>query len=296
VRSGASRERRVADAPAAARAASWRPKTTNSTSVRFMRRLAWTLAPMSTSVIDSTRNASTPQRAAAGYARAGGGAHRHLPAGGRSMLEVGGAPGQYLAYFHRRGYAVHALDYSARGCEATAENFRLLGIPGTVYHGDLFDDSLELPTFDIVYSLGLIEHFTDLNAVVERHLRFLKPGGHLLLGVPNFLGINGWFLRRLAPQLMAQHQPPAMDLDRWRAFEASLGLEVLFKGYVGGFEPTVFRRREQRTAGTAVPYGVAVVLSRLLSRRFGFLRRINGRWVSGYAMAVYRVAAPPPGS
>ena len=80
-----------------------------------------------------------------------------------------------------------------------------------------------------------------------------------------------------------------MDLDGWREFEEALQLRVLWKDYVGGFEPSVFARREDTRPGTLVPYLVARTLKALLSRRLGFLRRINGpRW-SGYAMAVYRV-------
>src|SRR6266511_4485369 len=58
---------------------------------------------------------------------------RHFPRGEMSVLEIGGAPGQYLAYLARTfGCTVTALDSSAVGCEKTRQNFALLGIPGTV--------------------------------------------------------------------------------------------------------------------------------------------------------------------
>jgi SAM-dependent methyltransferase len=215
---------------------------------------------------------------------------RFLPHNDRlTALEVGGAPGTYLAYVRRAfGYRVACLDYSATGCEATERNCKSMGISVDVYNADLFDDRVALPQFDVVYSLGLIEHFSDPVPVVARHIRLLKPGGILLLGVPNFLGINLVFLSRLAPGLVAQHELSVMDLRRWETFEERFNLEVLFKGYVGGFEPGVFRRREDANRRTAVPYFVARVLSRLLSRHGGLLRRLNSRWWSGYAMAVYR--------
>jgi len=37
--------------------------------------------------------------------------------------------------------------------------------------------------------LGFIEHFDEPVGVVVRHLDLLKPGGILLLGVPNYGGI-----------------------------------------------------------------------------------------------------------
>lgn len=34
--------------------------------------------------------------------------------------------------------------------------------------------------FDIVYSLGFVEHFEDLNIVIKKHTELLKPAGILL--------------------------------------------------------------------------------------------------------------------
>jgi SAM-dependent methyltransferase len=207
-----------------------------------------------------------------------------------SAAEIGGAPGQYLAYVHRSlGYRVSCIDYSEIGCAKTVENFGLLGIPGHVIRADITADVGELPTFDVVYSLGLIEHFVDRRRIVENHVRLVRPGGYLVLGVPNFRGLTGWFMRVLAPETYATHEIAAMDLDGWREFERTLHLRVLWKDYLGGFEPSIFARREDMRPRTLVPYLAARALKLLLSRRLGFLRRINGpRW-SGYAMAVYRV-------
>ena len=225
---------------------------------------------------------------------------RWLPEDGdMTAAEIGGAPGQYLAYLHRsHGYRVACIDFSDIGCAKTVENLRLLGIPGDVIRADITADVGDLPDFDVVYSLGLIEHFAERGRVVANHARLVRPGGYLVLGVPNFRGLTGWFMRTLAPSTYATHEIGAMDLDGWREFERALGLRVLWKDYVGGFEPGVFARREDTRRRTLVPYLLARVLKLLLSRRLGFLRRINGpRW-SGYAMAVYRVAgegeAPRP--
>lgn len=207
-----------------------------------------------------------------------------------SAAEVGGAPGQYLAYIHRSlGYRVTCIDYSANGCRKTIENFRLLGIPGEVIHADLMAERTDLPTFDVVYSLGLIEHFVDRVSVVEKHARLVRPGGLMILGVPNFRGLTGWFLRTLAPSVYATHVIQAMDLDGWSEFEEASGLQPIYKDYIGGFEPSVFVRREEERLGTLLPYLVARTLQRCLSRRLGFLRRLNGPRLSGYAMAVYRI-------
>jgi SAM-dependent methyltransferase len=217
---------------------------------------------------------------------------RHLPRDpSLRAVEVGGAPGQYLAYLHRsRGYHVTCIDFSAAGCRKTVENFRLLGIPGDVIQADVTADLDSIPTFDVVYSLGLIEHFADRVPIVGQHVRLVRPDGYLVLGVPNFRGLTGWFMRTLQPGVYETHEIAAMDLSRWDAFETAFDLTVVWKGYLGGFEPNIFaRRRESRRLGTVVPYATARALNAGLSERFGFLRRFNGPRLSGYAMAVYRV-------
>jgi SAM-dependent methyltransferase len=207
-----------------------------------------------------------------------------------TVAEVGGAPGAYLAYLHRtRRYRVASIDYSPVGCARTVENFRLLNVAGDVYQADIFDDTSGLPTFDAVFSLGLIEHFSDLRLVVERHIRLVRPGGVLVLGVPNLRGLHGWFLRHLAPTLYGAHEIEAMDLSGWKRFEDTFDLEVLFKGYVGGFEPRIFRRMEVRSPVNHALRGIAVLLDIVAHRMAPVVRKLNGPRASGYAIAAYRV-------
>ena len=220
---------------------------------------------------------------------------RHFPRGsGLTALEIGGAPGQYLAYLHRTfGYAVTALDSSAVGCEKARANFELLGLPATVVQGDMFESNLQLERYDVVYSLGLIEHFADPGSVVEAHLRLLKPGGVLCLGCPNYLGINGVLLRRLSSGLLKTVNVATMDIDAWRGFESSFGLELVFKGYVGGFEPGMFWRRESdRALDRALGLTLRALRSVLNRKGTRVLRRANSRLWSGYALGVYAYGPP----
>ena len=80
----------------------------------------------------------------------------HLPRGeSRTALEIGGAPGGYLAFMHRGlGYDITVLDYSELGCRMAKKNFELLDIPAVVCCGDMFEAADRLPRFDLVFSLG----------------------------------------------------------------------------------------------------------------------------------------------
>jgi len=215
---------------------------------------------------------------------------RYLPATkGLSIMEVGGAYGEYLLYLTRRfGYKAYSLDYSRIGNEQTLETFSNAGIPVEVFERDLFSDNSDLPKFDIVYSLGFIEHFDDPGKVVEKHLDLLKPGGILLLGVPNYAGIYRPVLRRLAPSIEETHNMGIMDLDNWHEFEQRLSLQTIFTGYIGGFEPLNMKKLERKTALNHLIYFFIRVLMVLFSFRMQFLRKFNSKSWSGYIMGIYR--------
>jgi SAM-dependent methyltransferase len=205
-----------------------------------------------------------------------------------SILEIGGSPGQYLAYIQKiRGYQLNCLDYSRTGCEKTRENFLLLGLEGNVYEADLFAENLNLPRFDIVYSLGFIEHFSDTSQVIEKHLRLLKPKGLLILGAPNFLGINHFFLKRLAPELLSKHNLNVMNIENWKEFEEKFNLHPIFKGYVGGFHPSTFNRQENKTILNLFLLGIARFMVFIFKKHFTFLRKFNSRLYSGYLFGFY---------
>ncbi len=207
-----------------------------------------------------------------------------------SVLEIGGAPGQYGAYIHRRlGHAVTVLDSSPVGCAKARENFQLLGIPGKVVEGDLFERRADLARFEAVYSLGLIEHFDDVTAAVRAHLEFLAPGGLLLLGAPNLRGINGPLLRRLSPSLLSKHHVEATFESTWDRFEAELRLTRLFRRFLGGFDPSMFWRCESRRLSDRALHQALWYLGKALEGpRLQILRRPNARFWSTYLMGVYR--------
>ena len=214
----------------------------------------------------------------------------NLPPAGSSVLEVGGAPGQYLAYIHRRCACRCAiLDYSASGCALARENFRALGVALAVHEQDLLAAELT-DRFDFVYSLGLVEHFADYPAAVAAQAKLVKKGGVLLIGMPNFQGVNGWFARHIDRARFESHNLEAMKIAEWDSFEQTLGLQRLARGYVGGFEPGVFATPAASSAGGARLLALtARTLSRALSYRFESLRRVNRPWLSGYLVGVWRV-------
>jgi SAM-dependent methyltransferase len=218
---------------------------------------------------------------------------RFAPAGRPlSVLEIGGAPGQYAAYVHKQlGHAVTVLDNSSVGCAKARENFELLRIPAGVVEGDFFDPPDDLPRFDVVFSLGLIEHFEDVAAAVKAHTTFLEPGGKLILGAPNLCGVNRWLLRNLSPSFLEKHEVEATEERTWDAFERELSLTTLFRAHLGGFDAGTFWRCESTRLGDrALRQALAYLRTGLEHRALRFLRRPNSRYWSAYLIGVYRLS------
>jgi 2-polyprenyl-3-methyl-5-hydroxy-6-metoxy-1,4-benzoquinol methylase len=208
---------------------------------------------------------------------------------GLGILEIGGAPGQYLAYFAREfGYSTHAIDYSIVGCYMIREVFEDMNLDVTIYNRDIFSDLSDLPRFDIVFSMGFIEHFTDLDSVVGKHVELLKKKGILILGVPNYRGISHAVLKRLAPQKLSMHNLEAMEIKRWESFEKKQGLQTIFKAYIGGFNPGMYRRCENRTLKNQLIRFFFKSVRVLITDRLSFLRRFNSIYWSAYLFGIYR--------
>ena len=148
-----------------------------------------------------------------------------LPKKKLRAVEIGGAPGQFAAYLSKyHGYEASVIEYSETGCQKTRENFDLLGLNVEVYEQDFFGDISNLPRFDVVFAMGFIEHFKNLDEVFQRHVNLLRNDGILVLGVPNYRGITKKVLSRTAPEMLSRHNLEAMDLQNWQPLEDIYGL------------------------------------------------------------------------
>jgi len=171
---------------------------------------------------------------------------RHLPHDdATSVLEVGSAPGHLLVRYHDYfGYQPYGLDYSEEGVEINKEVFRSNGLDDSrVIHADFFAEEFHdeyHEGFDVVASHGFIEHFEDARSVVEKHLALVKPGGHLVITIPNFRGGNGLLLRLVDREQLDIHNLDIMAKDTFAGLFVQEGLETLFCGYSGTINLSMF--------------------------------------------------------
>jgi SAM-dependent methyltransferase len=90
-------------------------------------------------------------------------------------------------------------------------------------------------TYDFVFSIGLIEHFENTKAILQAHIKYVKPGGRLLIILPNFTGINGWFQRSFDKENYDKHFIPCMNPELLKNTLAELGGKQVQGGFLGNF-------------------------------------------------------------
>ena len=156
------------------------------------------------------------------------------PSSGR-CLEIGCFPGRYLSVIGELGYQLYGVDLAEKLPLLESWLNRRGYRTGTFWHQDFFSFDPGIK-FDLVMSLGFIEHYKNWEEVLERHFPLVREGGLLVLEAPNF---NGTFQRlihrRLDRRNFEQHFLEAMEPDRWSRVLEENGFEIIFSGYAGKF-------------------------------------------------------------
>ena len=174
---------------------------------------------------------------------------RHMPRPGATVLEIGSAPGEHLVKLHEAfGLLPYGIEYSDEGVEVNRSLFASRGLdPGNVIPMDFFSDEClhrNRERFDVVVSRGFIEHFEEPSSVVDRHLELLKPGGLLVVTIPNLQGVNYALTKLFHPELLPMHNLKIMSkIPFFQLFDTSK-VRPVSCAYVGTFSFYLFNVNE----------------------------------------------------
>ena len=200
----------------------------------------------------------------------------------RSVMEIGCYPGRYLAYVSSRyNLEPYGIDFNSDR-RAVAESMSAMGVKKYHYiQGDLFQME-DVGPFDIVYSMGFIEHFDNYEEVMDRHLQYLAPGGSLMIAVPNKRKLRWLYGLAFDRHNLNVHNLQCMQRKVFDKFAVRNELETISVEYVGGFayavhQPLCFLQK---------------LLCRPLQhviRKFNpFLASHPSHWYSSSIIAMYR--------
>lgn len=206
---------------------------------------------------------------------------KHLPGGqDLKVVEIGSAPGLIpVRLMHEFGYVPYGVEYSDQGVELNRRVFAEHGIPPeNVIHADVFLEDFRnkyKESFDIVVSWSFIEHFTEARKVVESHYDLVKPGGTLVVAVPNHKGINGSLLKLMNRELYDKHNLDIMDKAVFRRLFDIPGLTPVYCNHCGTFSLRLWSASEKSLLRFPMEYIKRLepymgVFQRLIFRSRGF--------------------------
>src|SRR4029077_9381905 len=92
--------------------------------------------------------------------------------------------------------------------ELARRNLTAFGVRGEILEGDLFTPHEGWEhAFDVVFTMGVAEHFPDTVSTIQAFCKYLAPGGQVLTVIPNMRGLPGLATRFLSRGLSARHVP-----------------------------------------------------------------------------------------
>ncbi len=111
---------------------------------------------------------------------------RVLDLRGKKVLEIGAGTGRDSFPLVEAGAEVTQLDYAENSLRLLKRIAEQGKVPVHIVGGDTFALPFRDGTFDVVFHQGLLEHFRkpDADRLIRENVRVLKPGGFLLVDVP----------------------------------------------------------------------------------------------------------------
>lgn len=137
------------------------------------------------------------------------------------ILDVGCGAGHFLSHAVARGWEAHGTEYPSNA----VERCRNKGI--AMRQGGLDPSAYEAGSFDVVTSLGVIEHVTDPRQDLENMVKLLRPGGLLYITTPNFNSVSRHLLRARWNVIMYPEHLSYFTPRTLAAALRALGLEEL---------------------------------------------------------------------
>jgi ubiquinone/menaquinone biosynthesis C-methylase UbiE len=98
-------------------------------------------------------------------------------ASGNRLLEYGCGSAKISQYMALRGYQCTMLDQSEAALSLARSSFKSLSLAGTFVLGNIRQMDFGNNEFDIAYSGGVLQYFSDPYSAIKEVVRVIRPGG-----------------------------------------------------------------------------------------------------------------------
>jgi len=146
---------------------------------------------------------------------------------GRRLLEIGCAHGERLRYLRTLGWDVQGVEFS----DLAASRAREKGLPCIT--SSIEDCSLPAESFDVIIMSMVLEHLSDPLPALQKVNRWLKPGGRLLLSVPNDAGLEARLFKEYGYSLDVPRHLTHFTPDTLKRMLAAAGFDISGITYQG---------------------------------------------------------------
>lgn len=199
----------------------------------------------------------------------------------KSIIEIGAYPGRYIAYLAAKyGLAASALDYNSDILKFR-EAFAAMDVINYEIIQTDFLTNIPQKKWDIVISIGFIEHFGDYNKVLDKHLDYLAEGGAMIIMIPNKRFLRKWYGKLVDKKNLEIHNLKCMKLSVFKEFASRNNLNIQYLNYEGGFpfnvhQPLVFWQK------------IIYKLTRLIFINLNkVLKKHPSKWWSGTIIGIF---------
>lgn len=170
---------------------------------------------------------------------------KHLKGHGQKLLDIGCAPGRWLEYFKNEyGFDIYGIDYNEDGVKRTNKYLAKFGLRGKIFCEDVrskrFQNQFK-EYFDVVCSMGVVEHYTDPTEMFDVHRKLLKKGGLLIITIPNYgdgtIARFGQRIHGLENNLLETHNVGLMNIQKYAKYlEKFPDLKIMTLNYFGPYD------------------------------------------------------------
>jgi SAM-dependent methyltransferase len=185
-------------------------------------------------------------------------------------LEVGCGSAKLSALLAQQNTRVTGVDLSWHALGAAQNNFKAVNVTGDVAQADALQLPFENGSFDVVFSTGLLEHFSNPLPVVQEMARVLCKGGFFFSDVAplKFSMLRlGMYARGLHRHVTDEYAFSQDDIAGWLEDAHLQNVQVIASGLVPplglvrkfpAFREWTFRNKQiwTRFDGTAIARGL----------------------------------------